>query len=180
LGEQKKLCDELEDMKNEKISLMFKAVMDEDGNEKEGGAEKEEEDVLPDGWEEKFTALETQVKSLPKLSFTKEEITNLILKNADTMIASASVEDMEEVLLEASIRAFKAETTIARWENVRNVAEEAKWDEIKKTLVEYVISSDADPKDKLELLIQDKLYKQASDSWNRPVSHFFFFFLVTN
>mmetsp|Transcript_11501 Transcript_11501/g.17239 ORF Transcript_11501/g.17239 Transcript_11501/m.17239 type:complete len:733 (+) Transcript_11501:26-2224(+) len=99
-----------------------------------------------------------QVKEHTK--FTQDEIDAFVLQVCDLVVPSAKIEDLDDVLREESVRAFKVDTSTERWDTVRNLTSTDDWDTIKQDLVVYVLRSKDNARAKIELLLRDGMYEQ--------------------
>eukprot|EP01121_Diplochlamys_sp_Union-15-3_P007404 TRINITY_DN1881_c0_g2_i2.p1 TRINITY_DN1881_c0_g2~~TRINITY_DN1881_c0_g2_i2.p1 ORF type:complete len:410 (+),score=82.74 TRINITY_DN1881_c0_g2_i2:222-1451(+) len=118
--------------------------------------------------EEKIEKAKKAVESLPNIDFDHEKLNRQLLEITDLMIAAAKAEDKEEVMREQTILAFKADTSPARWEAVKNLTSEDEWEKVKQDLVLYVMKRDDNPKDKIELLLKDGLFDHCISIFPSP------------
>eukprot|EP01089_Gocevia_fonbrunei_P006169 TRINITY_DN1672_c0_g1_i2.p1 TRINITY_DN1672_c0_g1~~TRINITY_DN1672_c0_g1_i2.p1 ORF type:complete len:1136 (-),score=330.55 TRINITY_DN1672_c0_g1_i2:332-3739(-) len=98
------------------------------------------------------------LEQLPEIDYDKSKLDSWMLQISEVVINAAKVEDDDETLREQTVMAFKIDTSIARWDQVRNMVSDENWEKIKKELVVFVLERDDNPVDKIELLMKDGLY----------------------
>jgi len=84
------------------------------------------------------------------------------------IIEAADVEKYDAEKRAQTIIAFKADTTTARWDQVRQLTSDEEWAQVKEELVVYVLKQNTQIKDKIELLLKDGLYKQVIEVFPSP------------
>jgi len=84
------------------------------------------------------------------------------------IIMAADVEKQDSEKRAQTIIAFKADTTTARWDQVRQMTSDEEWCQVKEELVVYVLKQNTQIKDKIELLLKDGLYKQVIEVFPHP------------
>eukprot|EP01090_Pellita_catalonica_P001993 TRINITY_DN1167_c0_g2_i1.p1 TRINITY_DN1167_c0_g2~~TRINITY_DN1167_c0_g2_i1.p1 ORF type:complete len:1453 (-),score=417.61 TRINITY_DN1167_c0_g2_i1:71-4429(-) len=99
------------------------------------------------------------LEKLPELEHNKEQLDSWILKISGLVVDAAKILDDDEVLSAQTVMAFKIDTSIERWDQVRNMVSDEKWDIIKQELVVFVLKRDDNPVDKIELLMKDGLFE---------------------
>jgi len=84
------------------------------------------------------------------------------------MIEAARFEGLETTLKEQQVLAFKADTSIEKWNQLKRTCTDEEWDNIKKQLVVFFMKRDDKPQEKCELLMRDGLYQECIDIFPTP------------
>jgi len=108
---------------------------------------------------DKLEKSKKELEQLPELDYDKAKLDEWILEISEQVVNAAKILDDDETLREQTVMAFKIDTSIERWDNVRNMVSDESWDKIKKELVVYVLQRDDNPVDKIELLMKDGLFE---------------------
>jgi hypothetical protein len=127
---------------------------------------KEEED-----FDEKIQAVKIALDAAPIVSDLENELSKLnsqLLQITEIIIFAADVEKQYNEKRSQTIIAFKADTTTARWDQVRQMTSDEEWSQVKEELVVYVLKQNTQIKDKIELLLKDGLYKQVIEVFPHP------------
>jgi len=107
----------------------------------------------------------------PIVSDLENELSKLnsqLLQITEMIIMAADVEKQDSEKRAQTIIAFKADTTTARWDQVRQMTSDEEWCQVKEELVVYVLKQNTQIKDKIELLLKDGLYKQVIEVFPHP------------
>eukprot|EP01120_Amphizonella_sp_Union-15-10_P016957 TRINITY_DN924_c0_g1_i4.p1 TRINITY_DN924_c0_g1~~TRINITY_DN924_c0_g1_i4.p1 ORF type:complete len:934 (+),score=228.69 TRINITY_DN924_c0_g1_i4:734-3535(+) len=158
LEERDKLRKQFEDLEAKHLQALVKKA-----DETNDSSMPEDDDTA-----EKLEKVRKTIEDLPPLDYNYEKLNNQMVEISDLMIQAAKIEEDENVFKEQIILAFKADTTTARWDAVKNMTVEEDWDKIKKELVVYVMKRDDNPTDKIELLLKDGLYEQCISIFPPP------------
>jgi len=121
--------------------------------------------------DEKLQAAKEALEGLPQIADMDKDIAQLneqLLQITELIIAAAKIEHCDAELRAQTIMAFKADTTMDRWDQVRALTPEEEWAQVKEELVVYVLRHDTNIKEKIELLLKDGLYKQVIDVFPKP------------
>eukprot|EP01098_Paradermamoeba_levis_P013417 TRINITY_DN610_c0_g1_i2.p1 TRINITY_DN610_c0_g1~~TRINITY_DN610_c0_g1_i2.p1 ORF type:complete len:603 (+),score=270.24 TRINITY_DN610_c0_g1_i2:374-2182(+) len=137
-------------------------------NLQKGGPTKQQEQEL-----DKLTE---QQKELPDAFDDLATLESYTLQVSALAIESARVESNDRVLREQTSLAFKIAPTVDNWHRVKNLTSELEWEEAKKELVVHVLSLSTNPEDKkfmdglvkIELLLEEGLWKEALDLFPKP------------
>jgi hypothetical protein len=96
------------------------------------------------------------------------KLNSQLLQITEIIIFAADVEKQYNEKRSQTIIAFKADTTTARWDQVRQMTSDEEWSQVKEELVVYVLKQNTQIKDKIELLLKDGLYKQVIEVFPHP------------
>jgi len=116
-------------------------------------------------------AAKEAVESIPKgqdLEVETKKLNDELLQVTELIISAAKIENLEAELRSQTIMAFKADTTTARWDQVRHLTPEDEWAQVKEELVVYVLKQNTNINEKIELLLKDGLYKQVIEVFPKP------------
>jgi hypothetical protein len=113
-----------------------------------------------------------------QLKWPADQLRRTILDLADKMIDAARAEDRPDVIEAQSILVFKMQMTTEKFEEVRTLVEEKKWeDEVKDDLLSYVHAYDPtlpgspiNLENKIELLIREGWWEQALEHAPEPTA----------
>jgi len=109
-----------------------------------------------------------ELEQLPEVEYNKAQLDSWLLDISAVVIEAAKIEEDDQTLCEQTVMAFKIDTSLERWDQVRNMVGEANWGKIKKDLVDFILKRDDKPEDKIELLLKDGLYEYCLDLFPAP------------
>eukprot|EP01088_Endostelium_zonatum_P009294 TRINITY_DN22490_c0_g1_i2.p1 TRINITY_DN22490_c0_g1~~TRINITY_DN22490_c0_g1_i2.p1 ORF type:complete len:1480 (-),score=462.02 TRINITY_DN22490_c0_g1_i2:54-4493(-) len=109
-----------------------------------------------------------ELEQLPEIEYDKRQLDSWLLDISAVVIEAAKIEEDDQTLCEQTVMAFKIDTSLERWDQVRNMVGEANWGKIKKDLVDFILKRDDKPEDKIELLLKDGLYEYCLDLFPAP------------
>ncbi|GAM18171.1 hypothetical protein SAMD00019534_013460 [Acytostelium subglobosum LB1] len=114
--------------------------------------------------------IDAKTAELEKITpqYTYEEVKKTTLEITDLMIKAANAEDLGEVIRDQTILSFKIDTTVEKWDQIRNLSSEEEWAKVKEELVVYVMKRDENINSKIELLLKDGLFKQCIEIFPHP------------
>jgi len=112
---------------------------------------------------EELEAAKKELEQLPEIDYDKAKLNSWMLDISAVIINAAKIEDDDDTLCEQTVMAFKIDTSIERWDQVRNMVSDENWERIKNELVVYVLARDDNPVDKIELLMKDGLFQHCID-----------------
>eukprot|EP01124_Arcella_intermedia_P025788 TRINITY_DN4694_c0_g1_i8.p1 TRINITY_DN4694_c0_g1~~TRINITY_DN4694_c0_g1_i8.p1 ORF type:complete len:1563 (+),score=531.43 TRINITY_DN4694_c0_g1_i8:56-4744(+) len=121
--------------------------------------------------ERKLGEAREEMEKLPDMGDVNAEIATLdtqMLEVTELIIVAAKIENFENELKTQTIKAFKFNTTVDRWDQVRQLIPEEEWDKVKEELVVYVLKQTGNVRDKIDLLTKDGLYKQVIEVFPKP------------
>eukprot|EP01129_Flabellula_baltica_P013316 TRINITY_DN6152_c0_g1_i1.p1 TRINITY_DN6152_c0_g1~~TRINITY_DN6152_c0_g1_i1.p1 ORF type:complete len:1480 (+),score=461.28 TRINITY_DN6152_c0_g1_i1:13-4452(+) len=159
LVERQHLKDKFDELDQERLKILVSQTFDDAPSKVE----------IPEDLKKKIKKAKKAIETLPELDFDGDDLNRYLLEISDVVVQAAHAEDLFEIILEQKILAFKADTSIERWDQVRNITRDvAEWDRIKQDLVVYVLKRDDKPREKCELLLRDGLYKHCLDIFPKP------------
>jgi len=104
------------------------------------------------------------------LDYTPDDLNKELLKITGLIIDCAKfVEGMDSTIRDQQILAFKADTSVERWDALKKSCSDEEWDKIKKDLVVFVLKRDDKPQEKCELLMKDGLFQHCIDIFPKPL-----------
>eukprot|EP01130_Rhizamoeba_saxonica_P016942 TRINITY_DN7951_c0_g1_i1.p1 TRINITY_DN7951_c0_g1~~TRINITY_DN7951_c0_g1_i1.p1 ORF type:complete len:1507 (+),score=446.67 TRINITY_DN7951_c0_g1_i1:4529-9049(+) len=155
LASQQECRDEFEMYDQERIKILF-------------GREDGDDSPIPPELEGNWRRTKKIVSELKPPKYTEEDLNAYLLEVADLVEFAADAENLDRVLQEQVILAFRAETTMERWEKVRNVTPDDQWDYIKSSLVEEVLKQEGGDDEKVRMLLKDELYDHCLKIFPKP------------
>lgn len=107
--------------------------------------------------ETKLQELQAKFESLPEVKASFEALNNATLELAEMVIEAAKIENLDDILKEQHILAFRIDTKQERWDDIRNLSTDEEWTQVKNDLVGYIMKRDSENvKEKIELLLKDE------------------------
>jgi len=124
--------------------------------------------VIPDELKKELDIISKELESLPKISFTPDDLNKDLIRVTNLMLEAAKFEGLENVIKEQQVLAFKADTTMEKWRALKFSFNDEEWDKIKGDLVVFVLKRDDKPQEKVQLLMKDGLFQHCIDIFPKP------------